>query len=283
MEQLSLTPNTPEWLEARKQYRTASEAPIVLGVSPFTTPEQFKLIKAGLKKTYYSKAMQLGHELEAQIRDHANQLFGKTFKEEIWVNGEFLASLDGIDGDTLVEIKTSDYTYRELVEGDVPKHYYAQIQQQLYCSPAEKAYLVAYSPKAKEYAISEEITLDPLFMRTISEAWDAFDAMPIPEVPMDFSGDGEIRELFDEYETLKGVADATKAKMDEIKALLIEKANDKGLVCDDYKLTAKAGAVSYDYRGACKDAKLDMESYKKQGKPTYSVTLPKSPFEAEHE
>ena len=36
MQKLDLAPNTPEWLEARKKYRTASEAPIVCGISPFT-------------------------------------------------------------------------------------------------------------------------------------------------------------------------------------------------------------------------------------------------------
>ena len=38
-------PNTEEWLALRKQYRTASEAAIVMGISPWTTREDFKLIK----------------------------------------------------------------------------------------------------------------------------------------------------------------------------------------------------------------------------------------------
>ena len=62
-------PNTPEWLELRTQYRTASEAAIVMGISPFTTPLKFKMIKEGLAKQYYSKAMQDGHRLEDQVQE----------------------------------------------------------------------------------------------------------------------------------------------------------------------------------------------------------------------
>ena len=61
MEQLHLEQNSQEWLDARKKYRTASEAAIVLGISPFTSVDDFKLIKAGVKQQYYSAAMKQGH------------------------------------------------------------------------------------------------------------------------------------------------------------------------------------------------------------------------------
>lgn len=280
MKKLDLQPNTPEWLEARKQYRTASEAPIVLGISPFTSIKDFKLIKAGLKKQYYSKAMQRGHEMEAQIRDFANQLLGRTFREEIWVKDNYLASLDGIDGDTLIEIKCSDYTYNEVIRGEIPDNYHAQIQQQLYCSPAEFGYLVAYSPTHGEYAVSDEILPDPIFMRTVEDAWEKFDAMPIPEdAPRDFSGDGEVVELFREYDALKRTADTAKARMDEIRSLLIEKADDRSLIADDYTLERRNAANRYDYKKAATDAKLDLSPYKMETAPTFAMKLPKNPFD----
>ncbi len=105
MEQLHLEQNSQEWLDARKQYRTASEAAIVLGISPFTSVADFKLIKAGVKQQYYSAAMQQGHDLEDRVRQLSNRHFGLDFKDECWVNGRYMASLDGIDGDTLGELK----------------------------------------------------------------------------------------------------------------------------------------------------------------------------------
>ena len=268
MEQLDVQVNTDQWLEARKRYHTASEASIVLGISPFTTIENFKLIKAGLKTQFYSKAMQLGHELEEQVRQHANDHFDLEFKEEVWVNGEFLASLDGIDGDILVEIKVSDYSYNELAGGEVPANYYSQIQQQLHCSPATKGYLYVYSPKKDKYIVSHEIEEDPKFMATVAAAWVAFDA----------SDNGEVVKLFKDYELLKSEADRIKDDMDEIKKALISRANDKGLQAGKYKLTARAGAKSYNYKQAATDAKLDLTPYEKIGAASYTVTLPKSPF-----
>ena len=39
-----------EWLELRKDYRTASEASAVMGLSPFQKPEDMKLVKAMHKR-----------------------------------------------------------------------------------------------------------------------------------------------------------------------------------------------------------------------------------------
>jgi len=157
MKQLHLEQNSQEWLDARKKYRTASEAAIVMGISPFTTPDNFKLIKAGVKKQYYSAAMKQGHDLEDLVREYAGDYFARDFKDECWANGDYMASLDGIAGDILVELKVSDRTYRDLKDGITPDYYYAQVQQQLYCSPATYGYIVAYSPKANDFAVSDLI------------------------------------------------------------------------------------------------------------------------------
>jgi len=274
-----IAPNTPEWLELRKGFRTASEAAIVMGLSPFQTPESFKLIKAGLKKQYYSKAMQLGHELEAQVRKHAGDHFDLNFEEQIWTRGKYLASLDGIDGDTLVEIKVSDHTYNALHDGDIPEYYHAQVQQQLHCSPAKVGYIYAYSPKKDAYIHSTPIEEQPDFMLTVEAAWEKFEAMLVPE-KIDFSDDGSVVNLFQEYEQLKRQADALKEQMDAIKAQLVERANEHSIEAQGYKLTKSKPRTSYDYSKACKDAKLDMEAYKKVGESSWSIKLAPSPFEA---
>ena len=279
MKQLPLTQNSEEWLEARKQYRTASEAAIVLGISPFQTQENFKLIKAGLKQQYYSKAMRQGHELEDTVRQLANEHFSLTFEDQCWVNGSYMASLDGIDGETLVELKVSDKTYKELKDGLVPTYYEAQVQQQLYCSPATVGYLVAYSPEAEEIAVSPPIYPRAEFIPALEEAWETFDAMPVPE-KIDFSDDGSVVNLFQEYERLKRQADELKDRMDAIKTQLVERANEHSIEAQGYKLTKSKPRASYDYSKACKDAKLDMEAYKKVGNPTWTLSVPKSPFEA---
>lgn len=277
----NVAPNTPEWLELRKQFRTASEAAIVLGISPWTTPEDFKLIKAGLKTQYYNSNMRRGHELEDQVRQHANDHFDKDFKEEIWSKGKYLASLDGIDGDTLVEIKVSDYTYEELEKGDVPEYYHVQVQQQLHCSPATKGYLYVYSPKRDAYIKSYAIEEDPAYHLKIEEAWEAFDKMPMPEGPINAEGDGDVMKLFHHFAYLKNQAEQIKEQMDDIRRQLIDSSHGKGYKAGGYTLRQSKPRTSYDYKTACTDAKLDLENYKKVGEGTWGITVPKNPFSAD--
>lgn len=279
---LNLAPNTPEWLEARKNYRTASEAAIVLGISPFTTREKFKLIKAGLAKQYYSKAMQQGHEQEQQVREWFSTAMGKNFREEVWVRGSYLASLDGIDGDTILEIKTSSHTFNKLIDGDIPNYYRVQIEQQLYCSGAAKAYLVAYCPKTDQYAVSDEITLRDETMPIIEAAWEAFNAMPMPEGDIDASDNLALLREFEQYATLKREAERIEAEMAKIKAKIMQyKADNRTVTCNGYQIIAKAGAAKVDYKKAATDAKLDLTPYKTQGEPTYMLKMAPSPFEAD--
>ena len=281
MIKLNMEPNTPEWLEARKNYRTASEAAIVCGISPFTTPEKFKLIKAGLVKQYYNKAMADGHAQEEQIREWAGRELGMDFKEEVWVNGGYLASLDGIDGTTLVEIKNSAFTYNHLAAGHVEEHYWLQIQQQLFCSPAEVGYLVAHNPKTGQYAISELITPDPAAMVRIDDAWKVFDEMPMPEGDLNLDDNLDLLVLFERYATMKMEADDVKARMDTLKAQILAFSPERSASCRGHKVIYKKGATRVDYKKAATDAQLELAEYEKQGAPSYSINLAKSPFEAE--
>ena len=280
MKQLDIEQNTPEWMEARAKYRTASEAAIVMGISPFQTPEQFKLIKAGLKRQHYSAAMKRGHDLEDQVRDWVSKLLGMNFVPECWVNGDYMASLDGIDGNVLVEIKVSDHSYKQVSDGLIPEHYWVQMQQQMYCSPATVGYLVVYSPKADDYAISAPVEEDPTAMIRVKDAWYAFDELPVPD-KIDYSDDGEIVELFNEYEYLTTQLDAIKSDMDSIKQRLIDLSNDHPIEARGFKLTKSKPRVSYDYKKAAADAQLDLEPYKKQGEPSWSIRVPKGPFTPE--
>lgn len=274
MKKLDIKQNTPEWMEVRAQYRTASEASIVLGISPWTTVNDFKLIKAGLKKTYYNAAMRRGHETEDLIRRMASEAMHRNFQEACYINGRYMASLDGIDGDVLVEIKSSRYTYEDIKNGALPEYYEAQIQQQLHCSPAMSGYLVAYHDG--EIAISEPITESPDWMERIGAAWDAFDSMPVPQTPIDMSDDSHVVGLLREYSRHKQTADNAKACMDKIRDELIAIAPDNGLIAGDYKLS-RSETSTISYAAAAKAAGLDLTDYTTTA-TRYTLSVPKNPF-----
>lgn len=281
----TVQPNTPEWLELRKGYRTASEFPIVLGISPFTTREKFKLIKAGIATQWYSAAMRRGHETEAKTREWANKHFGLVFDEQIWTRGQYLASLDGIDAGVVLEIKASTYTYKSIENGEIPAYYAAQIQQQLFCSGAEKAYLVAFCPKTERYIASDPIFPDPTFLATADAAWAEFDAMPLPDGPADASDNLNLALKLDDYASLKEKIERLTEQLDALREeILTFKAPDRSVLCRGHEIVYKRPATKVDYRTACKDAKLDLKPYTTTAsEPSYAIKIAPPVFAPDEE
>jgi putative phage-type endonuclease len=129
MSSLELIPNTPEWLEARKEYIGASDAPVIMGVSPYSTPYQLWQKKLGLLEETQTFAMARGHSLESQARAQVEERLGilltpkvKTHSSLNWM----MATLDGLsaDGKTLVEIKCPAIAdHMEALQGRIPLRY----------------------------------------------------------------------------------------------------------------------------------------------------------------
>ena len=96
------------------------------------------------------------------------------------VDGEYSASLDGItfDGSLLVEIKSplrgaNSALWQQVVQGDVPRHYWLQVQHQLMVSGAERAEFYVFNGDAREGMTLEVLPEAEAFDR-ICAAWDAF-------------------------------------------------------------------------------------------------------------
>ena len=281
MIKLNLAPNTPEWLEARAQYRTASELPIVKGLSPFTSREKFKLIKAGLAKQYYSKAMQQGHETEEATRQWANAHFKRDFQEAVWTNGAYLASLDGHADDTIIEIKCSSHTYTKIKEGSVPEYYVEQIHQQLYCSGAKEAYLVAFCPKTDQFIASDPIYPDPNFKAKADAAWESFEQLPLPEGPIDASDNLDLERAFRKYAQLKANIEAIEGELADVRQKILEfKAPDRNVQCRGFEIGFKKGAKRVDYRAAVPKG-VDLTPFTTYGEPTWTLKMAAPEFEAD--
>jgi len=81
-----LTPNTPEWLAARAKWYTASEAPAMMGVSPYKSRTALMIEKSTGKRESASAATQRifdqGHEAEERLRPVVESILGFTLKPE---------------------------------------------------------------------------------------------------------------------------------------------------------------------------------------------------------
>lgn len=138
MNSLQLEQGSQEWLSFRQNKIGASDAPIIVGVSPWTTRQALWEQKVGLRSGPVKTArMQRGHDLEEPARVQFAQLMGikvdpmvVQHREHDWM----IASLDGLDkdGKCLVEIKHPGVTdHLTALEGKVPDKYKPQMQHQI--------------------------------------------------------------------------------------------------------------------------------------------------------
>ena len=146
-----------EWLQVRRRHIGASDAPVIMGVSPFKTVYELWMEKLGTGRTSVNAAMQRGLDMEGQAREHFSMMTGIEVKPSASFSRsvEFMmASLDGIssDGLTIVEIKCAGQADHGLaVKGQVPEHYMPQLQHQMAVCEVKELYYFSYDGLTEVY------------------------------------------------------------------------------------------------------------------------------------
>lgn len=148
MKTLNLVQGSPEWLAARRNYRTASEASAMMGVSQNTTRSELLRMKATGSEKEFSDYVQRqildkGHEVEAKARPIAEKIIGdELFPATVTDDeGYLLASLDGMTmmGEVIFEHKQYNAAlFAEVKAGRCPECHLWQVIQALVITGAEK-------------------------------------------------------------------------------------------------------------------------------------------------
>ena len=150
MRTLNLTQGTPEWLAHRRTTRNASEAPAMMGVSPYVTRAQLLRQHATGIEAEIDAATQArfdkGHAVEPALRALAETMLGEDLYPITGVSddGYLGASFDGVtlDEETILEAKQANAAKQAAMDqGEVPKADYWQIVQQFaVCTSAKRCY-----------------------------------------------------------------------------------------------------------------------------------------------
>ena len=133
-----------QWLEFRQQHVGASDASTIMGLNPWHTKMQLWQEKALGWTKEVNNAMRRGSQMEEQAR-LAYQLQSGCLVSPMVAEDTLYpfisASFDGISEDLtkLVEIKCGKASHKLAEHGEIPKYYYAQVQQQLYVAGIECA------------------------------------------------------------------------------------------------------------------------------------------------
>lgn len=184
MQIIRLEQGSEEWLEFRSDKFPASEAPAMLGVSPYKTRSELLREKAtGIVKEVDAATQarfDAGHEYEKFARARAEQIIGSDLYPVTGYEGKLSASFDGITMNRKViwEHKTPNAAIRAAATAaDLPEYLRVQMEQQLMLSGAEKCLFMASSYTSEGEQI-EEIThwyaSDAALRTRIIQGWAQF-------------------------------------------------------------------------------------------------------------
>lgn len=253
-----------EWLDYRKAQRNASESSIVMGLSPFMKPSALASQKwFGGEGAKDNPFMQAGHRNEPIIRENINVALGKNFEPlviESTQDSRFSASLDGMDGDTILEIKYSKKEFEQVAQNKKPSEYYEiQVQHQLMVSGAKKAiFAVGKGDNTCELVDITycEVLPNKKIMSEIKTAWDNFEK-DYKDLSFDEVG---IKALADELIPLMKQKELLSQRESELKEQIKALTGGKDYKGNGISLYTSVRKGGYDYAKFVADHKIEIPS-----------------------
>ena len=133
------------WLEWRQGGIGSSDAPIIAGVSPYSTPYKLWEYKTNRRKAWDGNwATRRGHAVEPKARADYEFTYDRDMPATLVQHPQFpwmRSSLDGWDSKEriVLEIKCPGKVDHDLaLNGSVPEKYYPQLQHQIFVSSANR-------------------------------------------------------------------------------------------------------------------------------------------------
>ena len=181
METLDLQQGSEEWLNVRGKYNTASEAPVMIGVSSKCTRTELIRMKATGDDKQFSQwvkdvLFERGKEIEIKAREIIEERIGEDLFPVTGILENLLASFDGLtfERDVVWECKQWNQDKFDLVSrGEMPEEDKWQVVQQLVVSGADKA-LYTISDGTPENTISMEYKLGEGDLMALLAGWKQF-------------------------------------------------------------------------------------------------------------
>jgi predicted phage-related endonuclease len=192
MEILNVQQGSPEWLAHRAQHFNASDAPAMMGCSPYETrAELLRRMHTGVAADIDAgtqRRFDAGHRLEALARPLAEEFVGTELYPVVGSEGRLSASFDGLTLDESIgfEHKHLNADLRACMprgDGEVignaflPLNHRVQMEQQLLISGAERVLFMASSWDADGGLVEERhcwYVPDLVLRQQIVDGWEQF-------------------------------------------------------------------------------------------------------------
>lgn len=280
MKIIYISQRSDSWKAFRKTHIGATDAAVIIGISPWKTPLQLWEEKVFGKKEEMNNAMIRGVELEGKARRWAENHFGVALYDKVVQSDEYpwaIASLDGISEDNkiLVEIKCPGEKAHSLAkEGKYSDTYHAQVQHQMMVTGCSKCHYISYDgiegvviPIARDDKFIEEmidLEIHFLHMMRCLIAPEPTDADFMPR--LDSLWDRRAKEWLEAKKVLveaKKVLTEAETVEFEAKQHLIEISRDYNSIGGGIKMQkiTRKGNVQYSDIPELED--IDLEQYRK--------------------
>ena len=185
MQEHKIIQGTPEWHEFRSRHLNASDAPAMMGESPYKTRNALLREKAvGVVAEVSSETQRRfddGHRFEALARPLAEKIIGEELYPVVGSSGKFAASFDGMTmlGDVIFEHKTLNAALAAIdPDEELPLYYRIQMEHQFMVSGAEKCLFMASKWDADDQLIGESHrwhSPDLALRQRIVDGWAQFE------------------------------------------------------------------------------------------------------------
>lgn len=276
-----MTQNTAEWLKFRKKRIGASDAPIIMGISPWKTPFQLWEEKLDKREPVVTSAMQKGTEMEEEARQTFEKETGITVFPVVVKHPEFewmIASLDGMDieGKHIVEIKyAGKEDHLTAIGNSVPEHYYPQLQHQLAVTGLEKAFYFSYNRSATALVTVER---DDEYISSMLEKEKEFYKCMKEEIPPKLTERDFVQMTQPEWHTLSKSYLETKRQLEyfeeqerEIRERLLILSGRSNALGGGIKLTKVVRKGPIEYQKVPQLEKVDLEPFRKPPIETWRI------------
>ncbi|PSU69839.1 homogentisate 1,2-dioxygenase [Photobacterium phosphoreum] len=168
MQIINVTQGSQAWLDLRATKFTASEAPMMLGVSKYQSRDALLKQKATGERpevnSFQEKIFARGHAAEDAARPLVEKRIGEELFPATAISDEYNWMLASFDGITLLEDIVFEHKlynqnlFAHVLDGHLEPHYYWQLEQQLLVSGAEKAIFVCSDGTEKLFASCEYVS-----------------------------------------------------------------------------------------------------------------------------
>lgn len=278
--------NTDKWLQWRKSGIGSSDAPIIMGVSSYKTPFQLWQEKTGKSSPEETNwAMRRGIDMEPKARAHYELLNNKDMPAALAQHKDFpflRASLDGFNGETVLEIKCAGKEDHMLAKsGRIPEKYWPQVQHQLMVTGAKEVHYCSFDGNEAATVIvhADMDYLENLLAQELV-FWQYVlneEAPPLSDKDYKQITDIKLQEHITQWKLAKNILEEAELAEQALRTVLDNwtKSDHPKLEFGDVQITRTTRQGSIDYSKIPAIQNENLEAYRKKGSDVFTIRIKK--------